>query len=106
MSTPTTRQDILIVGCGIAGPVLATLLLSSTQPIASLPKITILERNTAAIGSGQNIDIRGIGKHVISKLGLTDEIKTATTEIDLGTSARRVLEALAYVWRFLQHKEA
>ncbi|KAI4854604.1 putative oxidoreductase [Aureobasidium sp. EXF-8845] len=94
MSTLSTRQDILIVGCGIAGPVLATLLLASTPPITSLPRITILERNTAAIGSGQNIDIRGIGKHVISKLGLTDEIKRATT----GEEGVRIVDASNRIW--------
>jgi 2-polyprenyl-6-methoxyphenol hydroxylase-like FAD-dependent oxidoreductase len=89
-----TRPEILIVGCGIAGPVLATLLLSSTQPVTSLPRITILERNTAAIGSGQNIDIRGIGKHVISELGLTDEIKKATT----GEEGVRIVDANNRIW--------
>jgi len=94
MSTLPTRQDILIVGCGIAGPVLATLLLSSSQPITALPRITILERNTAAIGSGQNIDIRGIGKHIISKLRLTDEIKKATT----GEEGVRIVDASNRIW--------
>jgi 2-polyprenyl-6-methoxyphenol hydroxylase-like FAD-dependent oxidoreductase len=94
MSTPSTREDILIVGCGIAGPVLATLLLSCTQPVTSLPRITILERNTAAIGSGQNIDIRGMGKHVISKLGLTEEIKKATT----GEEGVRIVDASNRIW--------
>jgi len=94
MSTLPTRQDILIVGGGIAGPVLATLLLSSSQPITALPRITILERNTAAIGSGQNIDIRGIGKHIISKLRLTDEIKKATT----GEEGVRIVDASNRIW--------
>jgi 2-polyprenyl-6-methoxyphenol hydroxylase-like FAD-dependent oxidoreductase len=94
MSSLSTRQDILIVGCGIAGPVLAALLLSSTQPNTSPPRITILERNTAAIGSGQNIDIRGIGKYVISKLGLMDEIKKATT----GEEGVRIVDASNRIW--------
>ncbi|KAI4762075.1 putative oxidoreductase [Aureobasidium sp. EXF-3400] len=88
------RQNILIVGCGIAGPVLATLLLSSAQPVASLPQMTILERNTAALGCGQNIDIRGIGKHVISILGLTDEIKKATT----GEEGVKIVDAGNRIW--------
>jgi 2-polyprenyl-6-methoxyphenol hydroxylase-like FAD-dependent oxidoreductase len=89
-----TRREILIVGCGIAGPVLATLLLSSAQSVTCLPRITILERNTAAIGSGQNIDIRGIGKHVIRELGLTDEIKQATT----GEEGVRIVDANNRIW--------
>ncbi|KAH0362959.1 2-polyprenyl-6-methoxyphenol hydroxylase-like oxidoreductase, partial [Aureobasidium melanogenum] len=92
-SSPTA-QKILIVGCGIAGPVLATLLLSSHRPIATLPHITILERNTAALGSGQNIDIRGIGKHVIKKLGLTQEIKEATT----GEEGVKIVDSTNRIW--------
>lgn len=88
------HQHILIVGCGIAGPVLASLLLSSHSPIATLPHITILERNTAALGSGQNIDIRGIGKHVIEKLGLTQEIKNATT----GEEGVKIVDASNRIW--------
>ncbi|THZ00391.1 putative oxidoreductase [Aureobasidium pullulans] len=82
---PTTRasapkpQSILIVGCGIAGPVLASLLLRFPGPASSLPHITILERNPSLISSGQNIDIRGIGKQIIRLLGLEDEIKRSTT---------------------------
>ena len=94
LSTHAKRQNILIVGCGISGPVLATLLLSSPQPVANLPHITILERNTAALGSGQNIDIRGIGKHVINILGLTDEIKQATT----GEEGVKIVDANNRIW--------
>ncbi|KAK6004802.1 hypothetical protein QM012_008664 [Aureobasidium pullulans] len=93
-SSSPTRQDILIVGCGIAGPVLATLLLSSYIPIATLPQITVLERNTAALGSGQNIDIRGFGKHVIEKLGLTQEIKTGST----GEEGVKIVDATNRIW--------
>lgn len=92
--SPPTRQHILIVGCGIAGPVLATLLLSSPQPVATLPQITILERNIAALGSGQNIDIRGVGKHVIEKLGLTQEIQRATT----GEEGVKIVDATNRIW--------
>ncbi|KAG9653599.1 2-polyprenyl-6-methoxyphenol hydroxylase-like oxidoreductase, partial [Aureobasidium melanogenum] len=93
-TTSSTRQHILIVGCGIAGPVLASLLLSSHKPIATLPHITILERNTAALGSGQNIDIRGVGKHVIEKLGLTQDIKRATT----GEEGVKIVDANNRIW--------
>lgn len=93
ISSPS-RQHILIVGCGIAGPVLATLLLSSPGPVATLPQITILERNTASLGSGQNIDIRGIGKHVIEKLGLTQEMKRATT----GEEGVKIVDATNRIW--------
>ncbi|KAG9566917.1 2-polyprenyl-6-methoxyphenol hydroxylase-like oxidoreductase, partial [Aureobasidium melanogenum] len=93
-TSTSTCRTILIVGCGIAGPVLASLLLSSHNPIATLPHITILERNTAALGSGQNIDIRGGGKHVAEKLGLTQEIKRATT----GEEGVKFVDANNRIW--------
>ncbi|KAI5197315.1 hypothetical protein AUEXF2481DRAFT_71552 [Aureobasidium subglaciale EXF-2481] len=86
-------QSILIVGCGIAGPVLATLLLCSTRS-RPLPNITIVERNPTALGSGQNIDLRGIGKHVVRLLGLQDEIKASTT----GEEGVKVVDAKNRVW--------
>ncbi|KAG9605351.1 2-polyprenyl-6-methoxyphenol hydroxylase-like oxidoreductase, partial [Aureobasidium melanogenum] len=93
-SSTSSPISILIVGCGIAGPVLASLLLSSHDPIATPPHITILERNTAALGSGQNIDIRGVGKRVIEKLGLTQEIKRATT----GEEGVKIVDASNRIW--------
>ncbi|CAD0109411.1 unnamed protein product [Aureobasidium uvarum] len=94
LTNTSARQNILIVGCGIAGPVLATLLLSSPGSVHELPQITILERNTAALGSGQNIDIRGLGKHVINELGLTEEVKRATT----GEEGVKIVDAANRVW--------
>ncbi|KAG9567468.1 2-polyprenyl-6-methoxyphenol hydroxylase-like oxidoreductase, partial [Aureobasidium melanogenum] len=93
-SSTSSPTSILIVGCGIAGPVLASFLLSSHNPIATLPHITILERNTAALGSGQNIDIRGVGKRIIEKLGLTQEIKRATT----GEEGVKIVDATNRIW--------
>ncbi|KAI5241271.1 putative oxidoreductase [Aureobasidium subglaciale] len=86
-------QSILIVGCGIAGPVLASLLLCSTRS-GPLPTITIVERNPTALGSGQNIDLRGIGKHIIRLLGLEDEVKASTT----GEEGVKVVDAKNRVW--------
>jgi 2-polyprenyl-6-methoxyphenol hydroxylase-like FAD-dependent oxidoreductase len=72
-------QRILIVGCGIAGPTLATFLLRSSLPILDKPNITILERSSAPRSQGQNVDIRGIGLYIIRKLGLEEEIRASTT---------------------------
>ena len=72
-------SNILIVGCSIAGPTLATFLLSSPVPASDKPKITILERSSAARKQGQNVDIRGVGVTIIRKLGLEAEIRAATT---------------------------
>ena len=73
-------MSILIIGCGIAGPPLATfLLLDPTLPIASLPSITILERSPMLRAQGQGVDIRGAGVNVMRALGLETAIRSATT---------------------------
>ncbi|KAJ9603354.1 hypothetical protein H2200_012132 [Cladophialophora chaetospira] len=70
---------ILIVGCSIAGPTLATFLLLSDLPAAEKPHITILERGSSIRKQGQNVDIRGAGVKIIRKLGLEPAIRAATT---------------------------
>jgi len=87
-------RSILIVGCGIAGPAIATLVLSSPLPAAQLPHITIIERSPQFLGSGQNIDIRGIGKHVIRLLGLENAIKRSTT----GEEGVKLVDEKGGVW--------
>ncbi|KAK3387321.1 oxidoreductase [Podospora didyma] len=71
--------NILIVGCSIAGPALATFLLLSTLPTSEKPRITILERSSALRTQGQNIDIRGVGVTMIRKLGLEAVIRASST---------------------------
>ncbi|KAJ5153197.1 uncharacterized protein N7482_009675 [Penicillium canariense] len=73
--------NILIVGCGIAGPTLASFLLLADIPAAQKPHITILEREStrSAHLRGQNIDIRGAGVTIIRKLGLEAQIRASTT---------------------------
>lgn len=71
---------ILIVGCGVAGPTLASfLLMNPNQPASEKPHITILERSPNMRAQGQNIDVRGAGVTVIRKLGLETAIRAATT---------------------------
>ena len=70
---------ILIVGCSIAGPTLATFLLLSSLPTAEKPHITILERASSIRKQGQNVDIRGAGVTIIRKLGLESVIRASTT---------------------------
>jgi len=74
-----SQPSILIVGCGLAGPILATFLLLSDTPAAEKPHITILERSPAPRVQGQNIDIRGAGLTIIRKLGLESTIRAAVT---------------------------
>lgn len=73
-------QSILIVGCGCAGPTLATfLLLAPESDPTKLPHITIVERTPALLSAGQNIDVRGTGMEIIRKLGLEDTVRSSTT---------------------------
>lgn len=85
--------SILIVGCGIAGPPLATFLLLSSLPPEQKPQITILERSTLR-SRGQNIDIRGAGVTIIRKLGLETAIRLATT----GEEGTKLVDAANRVW--------
>lgn len=70
---------ILIIGCSIAGPTLASFLLLSDLPASEKPHVTILERSTSLRKQGQNIDVRGAGITIIRKLGLESEIRAYTT---------------------------
>jgi 2-polyprenyl-6-methoxyphenol hydroxylase-like FAD-dependent oxidoreductase len=72
--------SILIIGCSVAGPTLASfLLLSPNIPAESLPHITILERAPSVRVQGQNIDIRGTGIAIIRKLGIESTIRAHLT---------------------------
>ncbi|KAJ9494466.1 hypothetical protein LTR99_010770 [Exophiala xenobiotica] len=89
--------SILIVGCGIAGPTLASFLLLSSQSGPEKPKITILERS-APRPRGQNIDIRGAGVTIIRKLGLESAIRAATT----GEEGTQFVDADNRVWAAIE----
>src|ERR1700759_2529478 len=71
--------NILIAGCSIAGPTLATFLLLSPLSVAEKPHITIVERASTVRKEGQNVDIRHAGTTIINKLGLEKAIRAATT---------------------------
>lgn len=71
--------NILIVGCSIAGPTLATFLLVSELPASQKPHITILERSPTVRKEGQNIDIRGSGITIMRRLGLETAIRASST---------------------------
>lgn len=80
---PTQDQpplNILIVGCSIAGPALATfLLLSPSLSVSQKPAITIIERAPSLRPHGQNVDIRGAGLTLLRKLGLETLVRGSTT---------------------------
>ncbi|KAK8044241.1 oxidoreductase [Apiospora rasikravindrae] len=74
--------EVLIVGCGIAGPTLATfLLLIGDVPAVQKSRITVLERASERVAHarGQNIDVRGAGVTVLRKLGIENLVRRSTT---------------------------
>ena len=85
---------ILIIGSGIAGPGLATLLLQLPLPIPLLPQITLLERSAAPTSHGQNIDVRGTGIDILPKLGVEAAVRAATT----GEEGVRFVDSRGAVW--------
>ena len=87
-------QNILIVGGGVAGNALASLLLLLPLPILSLPQITIVERSATSCSYGQNIDVRGTGIEVLRKLGVEDRVRAATT----GEEGVRIVDEKNQIW--------
>lgn len=71
--------NILIVGCSIAGPALASFLQLAPFPPGQRPKITVLERAPAVRNQGQNVDIRGVGVALLQRLGIEQVVKASTT---------------------------
>lgn len=65
---------ILILGAGVAGPTLATMLLSNPT-CATEYHITIVERSPSLRRGGQQIDIRAQGIPVVKRMGLLQAIK-------------------------------
>lgn len=86
--------EILIVGCSIAGPALATFLLLSPLPASQKPHITILERSASLRTDGQNIDIRGSGVTLIRYLGLEGAVRASTT----GEEGVQLVDSNNTVW--------
>ncbi|KAJ4415014.1 hypothetical protein N0V82_007596 [Gnomoniopsis sp. IMI 355080] len=66
--------NILILGAGVAGPSLATMLLSNPATATNF-HITIVERSTSLRQGGQQIDIRAQGIPVVKRMGLLQTIK-------------------------------
>ncbi len=42
-------------------------------------EVTVLERATAFRDGGQNVDVRGVGREVLARMGLTDAVKAQNT---------------------------
>lgn len=67
-TTPHHRPRVLITGASIAGPALAWGLDRSGFDV------TLLERSPEQRTTGQNIDVRGLGREVLERMGLRDTV--------------------------------
>jgi 2-polyprenyl-6-methoxyphenol hydroxylase-like FAD-dependent oxidoreductase len=77
-NSSSSSIDILIVGAGIAGPLISIFLTQSELPL----RITVLERAPDRRTTAQQIDIRGAGLKILKKYlpRLLQEIECATTK--------------------------
>ncbi|MGL5850308.1 MAG: FAD-dependent monooxygenase [Phycicoccus sp.] len=69
MSEPSSRsRRALITGASIAGPALAWGLARAGW------QVTLLERSDRSRSTGQNIDIRGLGREVVRRMGVHEQV--------------------------------
>jgi 2-polyprenyl-6-methoxyphenol hydroxylase-like FAD-dependent oxidoreductase len=68
------NRDVLISGAGIAGPALAYWL--SEHGFTT----TVVERAPAPRTGGQTVDLRGAGRMVIERMGLTDRVRGVSVD--------------------------
>lgn len=68
-----SNRHILVVGAGIAGPVLTFWLAKAGF------KVTLIERTSGMFKSGQGIDVEGPAREVVRRMNLEQEIKARTT---------------------------
>lgn len=73
---PTTRPTALVTGASIAGPALAWGLSRAGYDV------TLLERSPEPRTTGQNIDVRGLGRDVLRRMGVEDEVLAHLTGED------------------------
>lgn len=68
---------IFISGTGITGPTLAYWLtrIPSTTPL----QITMIDRSSPVITAGQGIDIEGVARQIVPKMGILETIRSRTT---------------------------
>ena len=68
-----SQKHVLIVGGGVAGPVLAYWLGKHNY------KVTVLERSLEQTQLGQVIDIEGPSQEIVSRMGILEKIREAST---------------------------
>jgi 2-polyprenyl-6-methoxyphenol hydroxylase-like FAD-dependent oxidoreductase len=81
---------ILISGASIAGPALACWLAATGWDV------TVIERVDHLREEGQNVDIRGVARHVLRRMGLEGAVRSAGT----GESGTEILDERGHVIAF------
>jgi 2-polyprenyl-6-methoxyphenol hydroxylase-like FAD-dependent oxidoreductase len=66
-------RNVLITGASIAGPALAYWLTRAGMTV------TVIERAQSFRDTGQNVDVRGLGREVIRRMALKEQVKAKTT---------------------------
>ncbi|PSL37441.1 2-polyprenyl-6-methoxyphenol hydroxylase-like FAD-dependent oxidoreductase [Labedella gwakjiensis] len=66
--TPRSAPRVLVTGASIAGPALAWGLAKSGYDV------TLLERSAEPRETGQNIDVRGLGREVLTRMGVEETV--------------------------------
>jgi 2-polyprenyl-6-methoxyphenol hydroxylase-like FAD-dependent oxidoreductase len=88
----SNKRSILISGASIAGPTLASWLAASGWDV------TVVERFDHVREQGQNIDVRGVGRQVLRRMGLEDAVRaahTGETGMDFVDERGRIVAAFA-----------
>jgi 2-polyprenyl-6-methoxyphenol hydroxylase-like FAD-dependent oxidoreductase len=84
---------VLVSGAGVAGPALAFWLRGHGIDV------TVVERAPAPRSGGQGVDVRGAGRTVLDRMGVTDQVRAAHTGVRgiayLDAAGRRTVEMSA-----------
>ncbi|KAF1824843.1 FAD/NAD(P)-binding domain-containing protein [Dissoconium aciculare CBS 342.82] len=68
-----TQLSVLVVGGGVAGSVVAYWLGKGGA------QVTVIERSSASLEAGQGIDVEGVPREIVRRMGAVDEMKARST---------------------------
>jgi 2-polyprenyl-6-methoxyphenol hydroxylase-like FAD-dependent oxidoreductase len=68
-----TQLSVLVVGGGVAGSVIAYWLGKAGV------QVTVIERSSASVEAGQGIDVEGVPREIVRRMGVYEEMKARST---------------------------